>query len=256
MNRTVFISVVVCAHNEEDYVDKCLSSLLHAMDNFRREIIFVADRCTDRTVERAKKYGVRLIEKKWRRWRNSYAESLQTGYLRAKGSHVVIVDVDTIIPSNFLRDLVPMVKGRVASVAAQIVIYPDTFWNRVMNAWEKTYRLAPLGREPYGAARLISKEALDKIGGFRDVPTPDTDLDIRLSGIGNDSVSVPSVAVYHIRHVSLKSMINGQIVNGRGRYALGLSFLRTLGQAVFRIRPFLIEGWLLEWARSGGQKGR
>lgn len=250
------ISVVVCAHNEERYVDRCLPSLLRALRGFSFEILFVADRCSDGTVDRARRYPVTIMEKAWRKWTNSYAESLQLGLSRAKGKFTGIVDVDVIVPENMFHDLGQRLGGRVASAAAAIATYPDTFLNRLMNAWEKTYRLAPLGREPYGAARLILSEALDNVGGFRDVPTPDTDLDIRFAELGYDSVSVPSVRVYHIRHVSLRSMINGQIVNGRGRCALGLGFVRTFGQAVFRVRPFLIGGWLMEWARTSGKESR
>lgn len=244
------VSVIVCAHNEEEYVDRCLPNLLQALKDFSFEIIFVADRCTDKTVELAGKYDVKTFEKIWQRWKNSYAESLQLGYSKSKGALVGIIDVDIIVPQIFFHDLSMKLEGKTVSAAAAISTYPNTFWNRVMNAWEKTYRLAPLGREPYGAARLMQKKALDEVGGFRDVPTPDTDLDMRLAAKGYQSIAVSSVTVYHIRHVSLRSMINGQIVNGKGRYALGLSFMRTLGHAVFRFRPFLIGGWLLEWQRS------
>lgn len=235
-------------------MDRCLPSLVKALEGFSFEILFVADRCTNGTVERVRRYPVRILEKTWRRWTNSYAESLQLGYSKARGEFIGIVDVDIIVPENMFQGLTKRLNVGVVSAAAAIATYPDTLLNRIMNAWEKTYRLAPLGREPYGAARLILKRALDRVDGFRDVPTPDTDLDIRLAELGYDSVSVPSVIVYHIRRVSFKSMKNGQIVNGRGRFALGLGFVRTLGQAVFRVRPFLIEGWLVEWARSGRQK--
>ena len=66
------ISVIICAHNEEEYIDKCLQKVLDALERFSGEIIFVADRCTDNTVEKAKKYDVKIIEKKWEKWKNSY----------------------------------------------------------------------------------------------------------------------------------------------------------------------------------------
>ncbi|MDH5374539.1 MAG: glycosyltransferase family 2 protein [Candidatus Bathyarchaeota archaeon] len=61
-------SVIVCAHNEEKYVRKCLSSILNAVSKIDSEIVFVADRCTDNTVEMARKLGVtNVIEKKWKK---------------------------------------------------------------------------------------------------------------------------------------------------------------------------------------------
>jgi len=231
-------------------VDLCLPSLLRALKGFSSEIILVADRCTDKTVERAGKYNVKILEKTWKKWSNSYSESLQLGYSKAAGTRVSIVDVDIVVPANFFEKLLPKLKGKIVSVAAGVATYPDTFWNKVMNAWEKTYQIAPLGKEPYGAARLIIKDALDEVSGFQDVPTPDTDLDLRLTARGYRSVGLSTLTVHHIRHVSPKTVMSGQIVNGRGRFALGVSFVRTLGHAVFRLRPFLIGGWLFEWQRT------
>jgi glycosyltransferase involved in cell wall biosynthesis len=226
-----------------------MPNLLKALKGFLYEVIFVADRCTDKTVERVRKYRVKIIEKNWRKWTNSYAESLQTGYLKAKGKYISIIDADIVVPATFFKDLVPMIKGRIASVDACVETYPDTLWNRAKYAWEKTYAVAPLGRAPYGAARVILKKAMDDVKGFRDVPTPDTDIDTRLVREGYKSLAT-SVKVYHIRHVSFRNTLSGQINRGRGRYALGISLIRTIGHALFRLRPFVICGWLLEWQTS------
>lgn len=239
------ISVICCAHNEEKYVDRCMPNLLKALEGFLYEVIFVADRCTDKTVEKVRRYNVKVIEKNWRRWTNSYAESLQTGYSNANGRYTSIIDVDIIVLPTLFKELIPMLKGKTASVDACVETYPDTLWNRMKYAWEKTYAIAPFGRAPYGAVRVILKKALDDIKGFRDVPTPDTDIDMRLVREGYKSVAT-SVKVYHIRHISLRNTISGQINRGRGRYILGMSFIKTIGHALFRARPFVVGGWLME----------
>ena len=250
---TSLISVICCAHNEDEYVDKSVPRILSALKGFHFEIIFVADRCTDNTVDLVGKYNVKIIEKKWKKWKNSYAESLQTGYRKAKGTYVGIIDADIAVPLDFFRELLPMIKKDVASVAAQVVTYSDTFWNRVFYAWEKTYNIAPLGREPRGAARLVLKSALDEINGFRDVPTPDTDIDVRLGKKGYKSIAGSIVKVYHLRRLSLGKMVGGQINSGRCRYALGVGLVRTIGHSIFRFRPLVICGWLLERQRRSNK---
>jgi len=250
MAQRPLISVICCAHNEEEYVDKSLPSILNALKGFSAEVLFVADRCTDNTAEIARKYDVNVLEKTWKKWENSYAESLQTGYHEAKGTYVSIIDADIAVPINFFSDLLPLIRGDIASVAADVVTYPDTFWNRVFYAWEKTYNIAPLGREPHGASRLILKSALDKIGGFQDVPAPDTNLDIRLAKEGYKSVPVSAMKTYHLRHLSLRKMASGQITSGRARYALGVGFKRTVGHGILRVRPLILQGWMLEWMSS------
>lgn len=241
------ISVICCAHNEEEYVDKAIQSILNALKNFSAEVLFVADRCTDGTVNIARRYDVQVIEKKWKKWENSYAESLQTGYLKAKGNCVSIIDADIAVPNTFFRNLLPRITGSVASAAAEVVTYPDTFWNRMTYAWEKTYNVAPLGREPRGAVRLILKEVLDKFGGFCDVIAPDTKLDMDIANSGFESVSTSAIKAYHLRHLSLERMIRGQIISGRARFSLGIGFKRTVGHSLLRFRPLILNGWLQEW---------
>jgi glycosyltransferase involved in cell wall biosynthesis len=242
------VSVIICAHNEEEYVRKCLNSVQNAVRNIGSEIVFVADRCTDNTVEIAKKLGIsNIIEKKWKKWKNSYAEALQAGYQKAAGKYVAIIDADIVIPEDFFARLIPIVNNGVASVSAQVTTYPHTFLNRLIYAWEQTYELAPLGRKPRGAARVILKSALDEVGGFNDAVAPDTDLDIRFAKKGYKSVYSRAVKVWHIRNLSLDKMIKGQIAAGRARYALGTGIIKTMAHAIFRFRPFIIGGWLMGW---------
>ena len=107
-----------------------------------------------------------------------------------------------------------------------------------------------MGAKPWGACRLISRTALDQAQGFRDSPTPDTDLDLRLASKGYKSILVREVVAYHIREIDSRKIIAGQIGSGRGRYRLGESLLHTLAHATSRIRPFVIAGWLMEYAED------
>jgi GT2 family glycosyltransferase len=198
-------------------------------------------------VEIAKLGVTNIVEKKWKKWKNSYAEALQTGYLKATGKYVTIIDADIVVPENFFAKLIPIVNNSVASVSAQVVTYPHIFLNRLIYAWEQTYELAPLGRKPRGAARVILKRALDEVGGFYDALAPDTDLDIRLKNKGYKSIYSHAVRVWHIRNLTLDKLIKGQIAAGRARCALGVGIIRTMGHAIFRFRPFIVGGWLLEW---------
>lgn len=248
------ISVICCAHNEEEYVDRSIPRLLKALKGFSYEIIFIADRCTDNTVEKARKYKVKIIEKNWTRWTNGYAECLQTGYLKAKGKYIGIVDVDILIPTSLFRDFAPMLGGRVASVDARVVTYPDTLWNQLIYVWEKTHSLAPLGEGHYGGARMVLKSALDEINGFRDVFSVDSDVDFRFAERGYKSVSTSAVIVHHARHLSLGIIVRTQMRMGQGRCMIGYGFMRTVAHALFRVRPFVIGGWFMEWIRNKGER--
>lgn len=244
------ISVITCAHNEEKYVGKCLASVRKALRNFESEVVFVADRCTDNTVEIAKKYNVeKLIVKDWKNWENSYAESLQTGFLSSSGRYVSIVDADVVLPEDFFEKMLPLIKGETVSVSARVETYPFTLFNSVYYAWERTHELTPFEKEPRGAARIMLREVLCEIGGFSDVSAPDTDIDVKVRRRGYRSVYFNEVKVWHIRQITLRKILSGQLSSGVSRYNLGVGFMRTLGHSIFRARPLVLCGWITEWLR-------
>lgn len=229
------ISVITCAHNEENYVGKSLNSVLRVLKDFKSEIVFVADRCTDNTVDIAKRYKIdQLVEKTWKKWQNSYAEALQNGFSYASGHYVSIVDADIVIPEDFFKELVPLVNDRTPSVSACVRTYPNTFMNRLFYAWEQTHEIAPFGREPFGAATVMLKRVLDEVNGFRDVITPDTDLDQRLEQKGYRSIYFSPVSVWHIRNITLRKTISAQLNSGHARYNMGTSIIKTRACSIER----------------------
>ncbi|MEM0488827.1 MAG: glycosyltransferase [Nitrososphaerota archaeon] len=241
----------MCAHNEEKYVGKCLAGVEKALRGVDGEVIFVADRCTDNTVNIAMNFNVsKLVNKTWRRWNNSYAESLQVGFLNSSGKYVSIVDADILIPENFFDEMLPLIKGNIASVSAKVETYPSTLLNSIINIWEKTHNVTPFLREPRGAARIIRREILHKIGGFKDTPAPDTDIDIRLRKAGYQSVYNHRTSVWHLRENTLSKVVSRQLSSGAARYNLKIGFMRTLAHSVFRLRPLVIYGWFIEKLRK------
>lgn len=53
-------SVVVIAHNEEEWIERCLSSLMKQTKT-PDEIILLAHNCTDKTEEITRNYNVKII---------------------------------------------------------------------------------------------------------------------------------------------------------------------------------------------------
>src|SRR4029077_2345787 len=116
--------------------------------------------------------------------------------------------------------------------------------NYIVSFWERSYVFTPVGQEPRGGARSISIRALSGVGGFRDVITPDTDLDIRLRKHGEKVKMDPSLIALHLRKMSLTRSVYYQIKRGEARRQLGISLLRTLLHSIVRLRPFVILGYL------------
>ena len=240
-------TVLVCAHNEEDYITNCLESIL-SQELPAGLIILIADRCTDRTVDLAKQQLSRsrslILQKDHLNWRNSISENLQLGFSSATGDALVIVDADMTIPPDFLTITLPQIE-RFAVVSATVRTDSSrSILNRFVSLWELTYSFSPLGEQPRGGARTISMRALKVVGGFRDVYAWETDLDIRLRRAGFKVKLDKGVIVLHRRRMTLARSIAYQIQAGRARRELGISPVRTLLHSIIRMRPFVLIGYL------------
>lgn len=103
-------TVVIPAHNEQDYIGKCLRAIQDAADAVRpcrTEIIVVANRCTDKTAEIAASYGAVVLQND-----DKCISSIRnTGIRAAKGRIVVTVDADTVIPRGTLQEIRQMLRS-------------------------------------------------------------------------------------------------------------------------------------------------
>ncbi len=95
-------SVIVIAKNEEAYLPHCLQSVLRAVARIgRAEIVLVDSASTDRTVEIALSYGVRVISLR-PDWPLSPAAGRYAGFHHTSGELIMFVDGDTIIDDEWL----------------------------------------------------------------------------------------------------------------------------------------------------------
>ena len=102
--KNVLFSVVVPAHNEEQYIGKCLQAIRLAETESaagRVQIIVVANRCTDRTAEISAEFGAEIIENQDK----CIAAIRNAGAAAAKGKILVTVDADTCIDTCTFREI-------------------------------------------------------------------------------------------------------------------------------------------------------
>lgn len=115
------ISVVIPAYNEEKHIGSCLESLMN-QTRIPDEIIVVDNNSTDRTAKIVKKYkSVKyMIEKK-----QGIIPTRNTGFDAACGDIIARCDADTIIPRNFVEDLVKDFKKdpKIVGVSMPVTFY-------------------------------------------------------------------------------------------------------------------------------------
>ena len=115
------VSVVIPAYNEERVIANTIEGLLETKYP-NKEIIFVDDGSKDSTLAIASRYKekIRVLHKE----NGGKATALNYGMVYAKGEIVVIVDADTIVGRNALKEIVKgfEINEHVAAVAGNIKV--------------------------------------------------------------------------------------------------------------------------------------
>lgn len=150
------IAILIPAHNEEKVIVRCIDSLMHSDHRgFIREIIVIADNCSDDTANIARKAGAFVIERINPQIRGKgaaldYALTIlaPTGY-----DAYIVVDADSIVKENFLYTMGDNFKqGKDVLQCAYHVLNPeDSPRTSLMNiSLLAMNHFKPFGREKLG----------------------------------------------------------------------------------------------------------
>ncbi|MBR6967477.1 MAG: glycosyltransferase [Ruminococcus sp.] len=96
-------SVIIPAHNEEKYIGKCLKAIKAAAKESRDsvEIVVVANRCTDRTADIARRFGAVVTEN-----HDKCISSIRNSGVRAShGRIIVTIDADSIMARSTFAEI-------------------------------------------------------------------------------------------------------------------------------------------------------
>ncbi len=151
------ISIIIPAYNEEKVISHTIEALLETKYP-KKEIIFVDDGSNDNTLSIAMRYNekIKVLHKE----NGGKASALNYGLVYATGEIVVIVDADTIIGRNSLKEIVKgfEVNEHVAAVAGNIKVRNRLNWITKCQALE------------YITGIQIVRRAFDVFGSITIVP--------------------------------------------------------------------------------------
>ena len=194
-------SVIVCAHNEADYLSACLHSLL-AQSRLPDEILVVNNASTDATCAVALQVPhVRVVDEP----RKGLVVARETGRRATTGDVLVYLDADCRAPLTWLASIERrfLASPELLALSGPYRYYDWDWWGRLLiRAYDFT--LAPatqflvkhllrIGSVFYGGNFAVRREALDRIGGFDtsiEFHGEDTNLGRRLFAAGK-------VALFH-----------------------------------------------------------
>ena len=169
---TLSISVVIPAHNEEEYLPLCLESIKQQDYAAEHEVIVVDNASTDNTAKIALDWGAKVVHES----KQSPACARQKGAEAATGEIIAFIDADSQAPNCWLSTIVsrfvrepemvvisgPYVycdAGKIARVASYvnfISIIMDQLFRRAFNK----------GGAIWGCNFAVRRSALFEVGGF------------------------------------------------------------------------------------------
>ena len=216
LKKFVKVSVIIPAHNEEDTIGKTIKSLLKLKyPKDKLEIIVVDDESNDNTADAAKKFKqIKLINNKHRGV--GKASAVNCGLKFATGEFVAIVDADSEVSENSLRNALEYFSGnKVGCVITPIkVLESGNIYN---NLQKIEYSFTAMIRElmsrvntlyySHGVLSIFRKDLIKKLGGFDENNlTEDLEIAMRLKANGYDIRMASNALTYTRVPVTFKDL--------------------------------------------------
>ena len=216
------VSILVATLNNELTINECLKSICDLnYPKDMREIIVVDGCSTDRTLEIAEKYPVKVI---------SAPLNAPAAYNYAlkivSGDIIGFIDADAKVEKEWLNKLVTFLDdNQVAGVSGGI----ET-WNKE-NAWARSIgydlenRYARLKESVVHIATmnlLMKKKVIEEVGYFDEqLPSQyDTDLGFRITSKGYKLLFAPDAKCYHFNRSTLPAYFRQQLQYGKNTVKL------------------------------------
>jgi glycosyltransferase involved in cell wall biosynthesis len=198
------VSIIIKALNEEQRITECIESALRAVEAVGGEVV-LADSCsTDRTVEIASKYPIRIVQLKHPLER-CCGVGPQLGYLYTLGEFIYILDGDMEMLSTFLPEALAFLRqnkevGGVGGMVVEMNQHSLEYVARMERA-SGHMKAGEVDRLDMGG--LYRREAIEQTGYFsnRNLHSyEEFDLAMRLRASGWRLWRLPFESVRHHGH--------------------------------------------------------
>lgn len=160
------LSIVVPTLNAEKHLPNCLASLFPGLESaLIRELVVVDGNSTDRTVEIADAAGGIIVECTPNR-----SKQLIAGSNKATGNWILFLHADSALSQNWEEEVLCHMQKFPERAATFSLAYQSEAWQSKFLAFCANLRTRMFGL-PYGdQGLLISRQHLDEIGGYAELP--------------------------------------------------------------------------------------
>ncbi|WP_169307455.1 glycosyltransferase family 2 protein [Chitiniphilus eburneus] len=218
---TPLLSVLIKALNEETHIAACIEALLRETSGIDCEIVLADSLSTDRTVEIASRYPVKIVQLRRIEDRGAGAAA-QLAYQFARGRYVYLIDGDMVVQPGFLGAALDELERRPGLGGVGGLLIDTCVRNMFDRGRVKKKPSATPGVVPWlNGGGVYRKAAVDEAGylAHRFLPAyEEAELGMRLRGKGYQMVRLPVPAVQHTGHaLSTGAMLVRHWRNGYAR---------------------------------------
>lgn len=202
------VSVIIPVYNDEQYLNSCLKSVKKQIIK-PLEIIVVDNNCTDGSIKIAKRFKAKIVTEP----KQGLCFARNTGFNTAKGDILVRIDADTILPKDYIKNLLEIYTTNTSLAAvsgygiSRFELLPGTskFWGWCYFTYVRAHFGHPI---LWGANMAIKKTYWNKLKKYLinddNKVHEDQDLSLALASVGgiakidyNLTVSVQMESAQH-----------------------------------------------------------
>ncbi len=238
MKENKYISVVVISFNGMEFIEDCLTTVQNSLENVESEILVVDNGSIDGSVE--------LIEKKFpniqliKNMKNlGFAKAVNQGFEKTTGEYILLLNQDTRIVDDAIVKLAERMKsdpnigtigpkfigfdGQLQKACRAFPRYRDLIFtflglsklfpkSKIFSFWKMgwfDHLLEAEVDQPMGAALMVKRSVLDKIGGFDEqfrIFFNDVDFCRRAKENGYINLYYPTAVIEHYYGGTIRKM--------------------------------------------------
>lgn len=103
-NPTKRLSIIIVTWNSQDYIEKCITSVIESTRTIVSEIIIVDNNSTDKTCETIKKYKNIILLSQKKNW--GFGPANNIGIKHTKGDVLLLLNPDTIVNKHAIESMI------------------------------------------------------------------------------------------------------------------------------------------------------
>ncbi|HWI82328.1 glycosyltransferase family 2 protein [Ramlibacter sp.] len=249
------VSIIIKAFNEEKNICAAIESSLAAVAEVGGEVILADSNSTDRTVELASRYPIRIVQLVHAHERCCGAGP-QLGYQHSRGEYVYILDGDMQMVRGFLPQALVFLAQHpeAGGVGGRLVELNEESLEYRERALRNSAHLAPGEVDRLDGGGLYRRRAVEEAGYLSDRNLhayEEFDLAVRLRSLGWKLWRIPVDSVTHYGHDAPPYQLLRR--RWRARYVCGSGELlraaagKPSQRLVLRLRELRIYGGVLLW---------